>query len=235
MKSQVFARSIISTYSVVYLANFIQVAVNLSTRYAYIDQTLHAKNKKEILTTSTQKAFISHVDYLLNTGLKAMAQRIEKIVGDVLQNYPLQEKFKFTDVKDIFRKVCQRAEECPSTQKNPYAQYLLPSVTSLDKNLNQITRGSEEKNIALLLRETRTIFDSTSFADMFAQNLEDAFSWMLHKISLILGDSETLMVNLITHIRKAFNHIMDGPEFVNFVLSNPTFSRYSVKVLRAET
>jgi hypothetical protein len=165
LKTRTFSRTFIGVYSLVLLALHLRLQVNIVGRYLHLDTVLSGTTPQgdPAFGSDTQKRYLAHAEYLLQSGMLAITPVVERVTEDVLRIWPLTRIVGYDDTLRIILDIRNRIEGCMDTL-----------LTSLLPGESQDTQQNDLK-LVMLLSETRNILESEAFHRVMKQCFDNTF------------------------------------------------------------
>jgi len=229
----------------VLLALHLRLQVNIVGRYLYLDTVLNGATpqREPAFGSETQKRYLAHAEYLLQSGMLALAPVVESVTADVLRIWPLDRVVGYDDALRIILDIRNRIEGCMDTLLTS----LLPGE-SLDSQQN-------DSKLVMLLSETRNILESEAFRRVMKQCLDHTFLHLTNNLRITFqtipvsteqGDTSFLksplaafsltempMIKFIPKVNEQFSFVLDdNNEILNSLSTLPQLQEYSLDLFR---
>ncbi|KAJ3118465.1 peroxin [Nowakowskiella sp. JEL0407] len=194
MKLMSFSRTITSIYVVTLLSIFTYLQLNLLGRFIYLDSvtsfTQH-ESKEEIegneargLSADVERKYLTFSWFLLNKGWKNLAEVVNVVVKENIENLSLKEGMTYSAVLEIVKKIRSDIDS-----RVEFSTFLLPAEGNEEEVLQKggvQTESMDEKtkaDLKKLLDETRDFLDSPDFTRVVSSCLEKSFETAFSQIN----------------------------------------------------
>jgi len=241
LKTRTFARVFAGMYSLVLLAIHLRLQVNVVGRYLHLGTVLAGATPQgePAFGPDTQKRYLAHAEYLLQSGLQGIVSRIESVTEEVLSAWPLTRNARYDDALRIILDIRHKVER----QMDVLLANLLPAESQDSQQ--------DDPKLAMLLSETRNILESEPFCKVLRLCLDQTFLHLTSNLrtSFIPPDSSPLttkqphgltpltempILKFILVVNQQFEFVLDSAnnEILSSLSSVNQLQEYSLDLFR---
>jgi len=172
-------------YAITLLIVTYRIQLNIIGRY--ISQPSVNNTDDTNLSSEIQLEYLLFIQqHLLQNGLNQLAVIVEEAVSEIIAAFDLRTELTYEDIKTIFNKIRNNIEK-RSSNKDRTSELL--NVILPEENL---TNGSYNSQLQILLDETRDIIESEDFDFVLKSSLNNVFNILLEQCKLFFDISSDL-------------------------------------------